>query len=57
MALKDDFIAGSKDRFAEDTTGSKYEELVQDNSKIEAVNSALFDEEALDPYEVNNAKD
>ena len=52
-----DFIDGNIDRKGEDTTGTLYQETVADNTKIVPAQSALFSEEALDPYEVKHAKE
>ena len=52
----EDFISGEVDRFNNDTTGTKYEESVQDNTKITPEQSALFSEQALDPYENKHTK-
>ena len=52
----DKFMNGSKDKFGRDVSGSVYEKLVQRPTTIAAVNAGLFDETALDPYELAAAK-
>ena len=61
----EEFINGTKDRFGQDAVsdlrdryapGWAYISLVDDSSTIKAVNAGLFDETALDPYELAAAK-
>ncbi len=59
MTTKTEFIAGDKDKFGNDTSSTEYKTLVQDaqsGTPPKETNSALFDEQALDPYEVQNAQ-
>ena len=54
-----DFIDGNKLRDGTDVTGSKYETVVIDanvGTVPDETESAYFEEQALDPYEVNNAQ-
>lgn len=53
--MTQDFIDGKVDRFGNDTVGTKYEALVQGGLSPEEA-AAYFDENALDPYELANAK-
>ncbi len=60
-ALKDDFIKGNKLRDTTDVTGTEYDtevdkEAVDDTVTTTAKSAALFDENAMDPYEVNHAQ-
>ena len=59
--LKDDFIKGNKLRDRSDTVGSEYDKSIDkvnanQDDDIAAVSAAYFDEQGMDPYEVNNAK-
>ena len=48
------FIDGSQDRFGNDTSGTGYETVVQTPPATE-VQSGIFDENAIDPYELGHA--
>jgi len=51
----DSFNDGSQDRYGNDTSGTVYQTLVQQaqaGNPPSAQSSALFDENALDPYEI-----
>ena len=49
-----DFVDGKTDRYGNDTTGTKYEDTVQ-NPPAKSVQAAFFDEGAIDPYERSHA--
>lgn len=49
------FIDGSKDRYGNDITNKAFKDAVQNPPAGEDL-SSLFDEEALDPYELAHAK-
>jgi hypothetical protein len=63
MVTKSEFQTGQKTRDGEDQTGTYYETAVQDavagtlTDAERAKTAAIQDENALDPYEFNNAKD
>ena len=54
--LAEEFINGTKDKTGQDVSGSVYKELVQSPAMVTAVNAGLFDETALDPYELAATK-